>query len=208
MQTQKREVKATYYGIALLAVTLFVYIAALFHLTSEIISYLCFAALGAIRLGLIFYGQTVVKKLNRDYLLWAAFLFLFTSIALILLGQVDKIKKAISVIQLDTEAAPENPNKLPSLTVGTDSGLLLEAITNDSFTLKYMLNNYRDFIKENTNLFPVLAAYQLNKRNVVFEEELWKSLDRFATEKGHESFRRMLAHLKMLSPEEIAGKYQ
>ncbi len=208
MQTQQREVKATYYGIGLLAVTLFIYIAGLFHLTNEIINYLCFAVLGAIRLGLIFYGQTVVKKLNRDYLLWAAFLFLFTSIALILLGQVDKIKKAISVIQLDPEAEPENPNSLPSLTLGTDSGLLLEAITNDSFTLKHMLNNYRDFVKENTSLFPVLAAYQLNKRKVVFEEELWKSLDRFATEKGHESFRRLLAHLKTLSPEEIAGKYQ
>lgn len=208
MQSQKREVKATYYGIALFVLTVFVVVIEPLLTGNEIVNYLSLAVFGIIRLGLLFYGQTVVKKLNRDYLLWAAFLFLIPSIALIILGQLDKIKKPITVIHLNPQSDPENRNNLPALTIGTDSSLLLEAITNDSFTLKHMLKNYHDYIKENTVLLPVLAAYQLNKRKVTLEEEVWKSLDKFAAENGHETFLKLLAHLKTLSPEEMAGKYQ
>ncbi|MSQ79187.1 MAG: hypothetical protein EXR21_05880 [Flavobacteriaceae bacterium] len=168
----------------------------------KIVEFLSFSIFGIVRMGLLLYGQTLVKKLNRDYTLWGVFLFFFTSIALIFLGQFDKLKKEIVLIAMDT-AKSNNPNNLPSLTFGTDSNLLIESIQNDSFTLKYMVNNYRDFIKENTSLFPILAAYQLNKRGEMIDAGLSESLDKFAKEKGYTSFAEILNHASKMNPDEI-----
>ncbi len=208
MKIQEKEIKSTYYGIGLLALTIIVFLIIPLLTDDKIVNYLSYSIFGIFKLGSIFYGQTIVKKLNRNYNIWPVFLFLFTSISLIILGQLNKLKKEIVIINLDPKSDPKNPNNLPSLTLGTDSNLLIESIQNDSFTLKHMINNYTDFINENTSLFPILAAYQLNKRDIRFEAEVSKSLDKFAMEKGHDSFTKLTDHLNTMSPEEICSIYK
>lgn len=205
---EEKEIKSTYYGVGLLLAFIIAFIILPLTLNDKIINYLSYLIFCLLKLGLIFFGQTTVKKLNRNYTIWSVLLFFFTSISLIILGQLKKIKKEITIIKLESKTGPKNANNLPNLTIGTDSNLLLEAIQNDSFTLNHMLNNYKDFIKENTSLFPILAAYELNKRGEEFKTETAQSLDKFAKEKGQNTFRQLLDLLATMPPEAIYQTYK
>lgn len=205
---QEKEIKSTYYGIGLLLAFVIAFIILPLTINDQIINYLSYLIFCLLKLGLIFYGQTTVKKLNRNYSIWSVLLFFFTSISLIILGQLMKLKKEITIIKLETMASAKNANNLPDLTIGTDSNLLLEALQNDTFTLNHMINNYKDFIKENTSLFPILAAYELNKRGEVFKIETNESLDKFAKEKGQNTFRQLINLLTTMPPEAIYQTYK
>lgn len=208
MTIPKKEIKSTYYGIGLLTFTIIVFFIIPALTEDQIITYLSFSILGIFKLGLIFYGLTVVKKLNRNHTTWGVCLFFFTSISLIILGQLNKLKREIVIVKFTPESDSKNINNLPGLTLGTDSNLLIEAIQNESLTLKHMINKYPDYIKDNTSLLPILAAYQLNKRDVMFDAEIIRSLDKFANEKGQNSFKTLITYLSTLTPEEICQTYR
>lgn len=205
---QKEKMKSTFYGIALLLGFITVIIVIPYLTSDKIIGYLSISIYGILKIGLVFYGQTAIKKLNRNYAVWSAFLFFFTSISLIVIGQLSKINKEITIIKLEPNLKGKNINNLHHLTVGTDSALLIDALQNNSFTLNYMINNYPNFIKENTSLFPVLAAYELNGRDEELKPETIQSLDKFAIEKGHINFKQFISYLNTLTPEEINQNFK
>jgi hypothetical protein len=201
-----KEIRSSYYGAGLLLVTIVVFFI-LPLLNDKIINYLSYLVYGILRVGAIFYGQTTVKKLNKNYTFWTVVLFFFPAISLIALGQLDKTKMEMLLIKLDPTANSKNVNNLPSLTLGTESNMLKDSLMNDVFTLKYMINHYKNYIKESTSLFPILAAYHLNGKDVAFDGEIQISLDKFAKEKGNNSFGELLSHLKAMTPEEICKTF-
>lgn len=203
MTKSTKEIQSSYYGAGLLLLTITVFLIIPVFSDDEIVKYLSYSIYGIIRVGAIFYGQTTIKKLNRNYTNWSAFLFLFPSISLITLGQLEKIKKEMILIELDPSINSKNINNLPALKLGTESNMLRDSLMNEAFTLRHMIINFKNYIKDSTSLFPILAAYQLNKQDVNFDDELKTSLDKFANEKGHDSFYELLNHLKTITPEEI-----
>lgn len=118
-----------------------------------------------------------------------------------------KYLKELSILKFEPSKSLKNVNNLPDLTIGTDSAMLLDAIRNETFTLKHLINNYPDQIKENTSLFPICSAYQLNKREVEFDQEIKQSLDKFSKERGDNSFNDLLERIKTMSPEEICKAF-
>ena len=206
-QQQTKEPKATHIGIALLLTEIILFFVVPALTSEEIVSNICYAIVAVFKIGALFYGLTLIKKLNRNYAAWAVLVFFFTAPSLIVLGQLPKLKKEIVIIKLDTSWDTKNVNKLPSLTLATNSSLLIEAVQNDSLTLKHMIINYPNYIKENTSLLPILAAYQLNKRAEILDVNLKTSLDKFANEKGHTTFNSLLESINNLTPEEICMAY-
>jgi hypothetical protein len=207
LSTANKEINSTYYGVSLLLITILTFIILPILTDDEIIEYLSQSIYGILRIGAVFYGNTTVKKLNRNNTIWTVLLFFLPSISLIVLGQLSKIMKEMILIKLDPTLNSENINNLPSLILGTESNMLNDFLMNNAFTLKYMINNYKNYIKESTSLFPILAAYQLNRQNVKFENEILNSLNKFASDNGQESFDKLLDQLKSMTPEEICRKF-
>ncbi|HMG15525.1 MAG TPA: hypothetical protein VK590_08770 [Saprospiraceae bacterium] len=199
---QKKEIKARYLGIGLLFATIFVFIIIPILTEDKIIKYLSLSIFGVVKLSLFFFGQTTVRKLNRNYKIWSLFLFFFTSFSLIILGRLNKINKEIIYIDLKT-SNKNNPNFLPNLSIYTDSNLIIDSLENDSFTLNHLIHSFKNTIKEYTSIFPVLAAYQLNNRDILFDDDLKKTLDNYSNFIGKESFIKLLDHLKSMTAEEI-----
>lgn len=204
--TTEKETKATLFGIILLVIFILVLTIIPMLVSDQIINYLAFSIFGIFKLWLIFYGQTIVKKLNRNYTGWSALLFFFTSISLIILGQLPKLKREVTILRFEPSKQNKNPNNLPDIIFWINSSIILESIQNDVFTLNYMIKNYKELIKENTTLFPILAAYQLNK-NELFSDETLKILNTYSSENNFESFNHHLDALTKMSPEEVAKKY-
>lgn len=203
LPTLEKEIRATVYGIVLLLLFLFIFLILPPLSDDKILNYFAKSTYGIIRLGLIFYGQTIVKKQNRNYTVWAVLTFLFTSVSLIVLGNLYKVRKTVTVIDLAPNQTNDNVNQFPDITIGTDSSLLIEAVTNDSFTLKYMLQNFGRYNKDYTSLFPVLAAYKLNERGIELEEVHKNALDKYALTKDFDSFSSLLTHISTLDPEQV-----
>lgn len=206
--TEEKESKTTYYGFGLLILFIATFIIIPGVSNDKIVHNLFFAVYAIFKLVLIFYGQTSIKKLNRNYNAWSVFLFFCTAISLIIIGQLSKLKKEISIIKLEPGKNSKNLNNFPDIVIGTDSSLLIEALQNDTFTLIHMISKYQDFIKENTSLFPILAAYELNKRDEMLKQEIMDSLDKFANEKGHNNFSYLLDSIARSTPEEINQIYK
>lgn len=198
-----QEKNALFYGIALLiAFTLIFEVIPIFSLDGNL-RYLSFSVYGLFKFGLIFYGQSSIKKLNRNYGLWSVALFFCTSVSLIIIGQLSKLHKEPTILKYETSSSEVNPNNFPDLTVSTDSNMLLEALYNDSFTLKHMLVKYKDYLKDNSMLFPIVAAYQLNSLGEKLNSEALISLDNYARDFGKDSFSHLTAELTVRTPEEI-----
>lgn len=195
--------QSTYYGLGLVLLTIVVFIVLPLLTDDKIIEFASLSLYGILRLGSIFYGQTIVKLLNRNYSIWTALLFFFPAISLIILGQLDKIKNEMVTILLDPKSNSKNINDLPSLTLGTASNMYKESLMNSPFTLRHMVINYKNYIKQSTSLFPILAAFELNKQDILFDDETKNALDKFAREKGNNSFMELLDSLKAMTPEEI-----
>ena len=200
--------KTIYWGISLLILLVLVFFIRPLIINDKVVQYFSFAIYGVLRVGGLFHGQTRVKKLNRNYKNWSATLFLFTSVSLIVLGFLKKIEKPITVIKLEPGKSSLNPNQLPAITIATESALLLESQSNSTFTLKHMLKNYKDYLKDNTSLFPILTAYELNKRNEEFDNDIKQVLEKFSREKGYSSFYKLLEKLNEFLPEEINEKFK
>ncbi len=200
--------KTTLYGIVLFLLILLFVIYNLFFNRDETIYFILIWAIGMLRFGLMLYGQTIIKKQNRNYTVWSISLFLFTSITLIILGQLHKIEKELNIIELNPEQDTKNANQLPNIRLGTKSNMLTEVILNNTFTLNYMIQNYSRYLKDNTSLFPILAAYELNKREVKFSIETQVALDTFSQEQGYSNFNQLLETIVQFTPEEICQKFQ
>lgn len=206
LNQQKKDQKAFYYGIGLFVLFVFIF-GVLPKLTSELpIIYVAKTIYCIIKLYFIFYGQTTVKLLNRSYTPWSVFLFFCTSIALVILGRLPQIHQELKIIHIDP--IPENNiNNLPPFSAATNSPMLIEAMGNDGFTLDYMIKNYKEFVKENTALFPIMAAYEINKRGFEISDEANEALDRFAEEYGFPNIIQLINAITKMSPEEVAEKF-
>ena len=154
------------------------------------------------------YGQNVIKKLNRDYTSWAIFLFFFTGLALIIIGQLNKKEIDTIVVEMKTKEKGTNPNNFLDITFGTSSELHINALQNTSFTLMHMIKNFKDYNNENTSLFPVMAAYELNEREEILTPEVLKALDDFAEMQEYGDFQELLKDLDKLTPEQIRNKFE
>jgi len=203
----EKNIKTSLLGILLLLLLVGVILVKSYPDSDPIVKYLSVAVYGIIKLGLIFYGQTQVKRLNRNYTLWSALLFFITSLSLIVLGQLPKKIKQLQLVKLNSGSNLANPNRFPELIIGTDSELLLEAVENDTHTLKHMIRNYSDYIKENTALLPVLCAYEINKRGLSLEDELQDYLNKFSRTRGYTSFSHLLDTISIQEPEEINREF-
>jgi hypothetical protein len=207
LNSKNKDQKAGYYGIGLLILFLFVF-AVLPRLTSEQpVIYLVKTIYCIIKLYFIFYGQTTVKLLNRSYTPWSVFLFFCTSVALIILGQLPKLQRELNIIHIDP-VPDNNINNLPPFSAATHSPMLMESLGNDGFTLDYMIVNYKEFVTENTALFPIMAAYELNKRGYEISDDANEALDRFAEEQGFPNIIQLILAINKMNPEEVAEKYK
>ena len=166
------------------------------------------AIYGVASFGLMIYGQNIIKKLNRDYTIWAIFLFFFTGLALIIIGQLNKKDIDTIVVEMKPKEKGSNLNNLPEITFGTSSELLMNALQNTSFTLKHMIKNFKDYTKENTLLFPIMAAYELNDRDEHLTPEVLKALDDFAEMQEYSDFQELLKDLQKLTPEQIRTRFE
>ncbi len=200
--------KVTYYGIALLGLFIIVRIIIPGFYASNSINSWTLGVFGIARFGMMIYGQNIIKKLNRDYTIWAIFLFFFTGLALIIIGQLSKKDKDTVVVEMKPKEKGPNPNNLPEITFGTSSELLLNALQNTSFTLMHMIKNFKDYTKENTLLFPIMAAYELNYREEFLTPEALKALDDFAEMQEYDDFQELLKDLQTLTPEQIRMKFE
>jgi hypothetical protein len=205
MKQGPAEPRATLYGVLLLLL-LILYVYMHGRITDPIVDFVFKAIAGITNLGFIFYGQSLVKRLNRNYIPWAAAVFLATPFALIILGRLSRVEKIIPLDYI-TEEQSRNVNNLPVIYLRTGSSELPEALTNDTFTLQHLLNNYSDYLKDYTRLFPVAAAYELNRRNILLTPELLGRLDQFAQENGQPSFRHLIDVIKPLAPWEMIERY-
>ncbi len=194
---------ATIWGLIIILCGFFVVVVLPNTTSDKTVDYLANSAFGILRLGFIFYGQTVVKKLNRNYTLWSALLFFFPGISLLILGQLNVIVRPLTIIELKANWNNNEEVQLRDLTIGADSIMLLESIENDSLTLKHMIKNYPDYVKEYTMMFPVLAIYQLITRGEKITPEVIGALEKYAQQSGNSSFSELLNHLGAMSPEEI-----
>lgn len=202
LNQNQKDPKAFYYGLGLLGLFIAVFGILPHFIHDEPVIYLAKTIYCIIKLYFIFYGQTTVKLLNRSYNPWSVFLFFCTSIALIILGRLPKLQSEIQMIHIDP--IPENNiNNLPRLSAATNSPMLMEAMGNDGFTLDYMIKNYKEFIKENTALFPILAAYEINKRGYEISDEANEALDKFAEEYGYPNIIQLINAITKMSPEEV-----
>jgi len=202
----ERDYNAIYFGIGLLVFQLFIAFGLEKVIDTKVeymfIRYMLIAIYGFLKLGLIFYGQTLIKKLNRQYARWSALLFFFTSITLIILGLISKLERDAFKISYTPEAYNQNVNQLLNIEIETDSSILLESIKNDVFTLNFMLIDYTKYLKENTNKFPLLAAYEINKRGKVFSSEAKLILEEYAKSFGFDNFQSMVKRVAEMTPED------
>jgi hypothetical protein len=200
------EPRATLYGVLLLLL-LGAYVFLHRRIEDPIVEFVFQAVVGITNLGLIFYGQSVVKRLNRQYIPWAAAIFLATPVALIILGLLPK-REIIIPLDYIVEEQKSNPNSLPTIYLRTDSAELQDALTNDTFTLQHLISNYHDYLKDYTKLFPVAAAYELNKRNVAWNPELQTKLEQFAMENGKATFIQLVDEIRVLAPWEMIERFR
>jgi hypothetical protein len=84
----------------------------------------------------------------------------------------------------------------------------MNALQNTSFTLKHMIKNFKDYTKENTLLFPIMAAYELNDRDEHLTPEVLKALDDFAEMQEYSDFQELLKDLQKLTPEQIRTRFE
>jgi hypothetical protein len=192
--TNHRE--ATIYGILHLALFFLVYSIVPKAADEKVIHDISWAIYLVSDLALIYWGISILQKLNRGGMLWGISLLLLTPIALIILGQLDKVD--ISKIPISYSPKTEsNINNLPEAIFETDSMVLQDYLMNDSFTLNYMINNYEEYIDEASDIFPIVAAYELNQRNESFNDNTLNALSRYAESKGHSSFQSMVDSYKV-----------
>jgi hypothetical protein len=200
--------KTTYFGIALLVFFILIRIIIPGFYPSSSVNYWSMAIYGVTSFGLMIYGQNIIKKLNRDYTIWAIFLFFFTGLALIIIGQLNKKDIDTIVVEMKPKEKGSNLNNLPEITFGTSSELLMNALQNTSFTLKHMIKNFKDYTKENTLLFPIMAAYELNDRDEHLTPDVLKALDDFAEMQEYSDFQELLKDLQSLTPEQIRTRFE
>jgi hypothetical protein len=200
--------KTTYFGVALLGFFILIRVIIPGFYPSSSVNYWSMAIYGVTSFGLMIYGQNIIKKLNRDYTIWAIFLFFFTGLALIIIGQLNKKDIDTIVVEMKPKEKGSNLNNLPEITFGTSSELLMNALQNTSFTLKHMIKNFKDYTKENTLLFPIMAAYELNDREEVLTPEALKALDDFAEMQEYSDFQELLKDLQKLTPEQIRTRFE
>jgi hypothetical protein len=200
--------KVTYYGIALIGFFILIRVVIPGFYPSSSVRFLSLAIYGVASFGLMIYGQNIIKKLNRDYTIWAIFLFFFTGLALIIIGQLNKKDIDTIVVEMKPKEKGSNLNNLPEITFGTSSELLMNALQNTSFTLKHMIKNFKDYTKENTLLFPIMAVYELNDRDEHLTPEVLKALDDFAEMQEYSDFQELLKDLQKLTPEQIRTRFE
>jgi hypothetical protein len=126
---------------------------------------------------------------------------------LIILGQLPKLQRELNIIHIDP-VPDNNINNLPPFSAATHSPMLMESLGNDGFTLEYMIVNYKAFVTENTVLFPIMAAYELNKRGYEISDDANEALDRFAEEQGFPNIIQLILAISKMNPEEVAEKYK
>jgi hypothetical protein len=199
------EPKATVYGLTQIGLLIELFAALSYH--DQIIEFFSKAIYGIVNLGLIFYGQNLVKRLNRNYVGWAAALFLFTPVALIILGRLRRLPAPAIVLDFDTGTTQQNVNNLPPIKLVTASPVLQDALANDTFTLRHLISDYDNSIKEYGGLFPVAAAYELNRRNHQLDEAEKAKLHQFARECGRTDFPQLLENIRNMSPEEMTVQF-
>ncbi len=200
--------KTTYFGIALIGFFIFIRVVIPGFYTSTPVNFWSLAIYGVASFGLMIYGQNIIKKLNRDYTIWAIFLFFFTGLALIIIGQLSKKDIDTIVVKMKPNEKGSNLNNLPEITFGTSSELLMNALQNTSFTLMHMIKNFKDYTKENTMLFPIMAAYELNDREEQLTPEVLNALNDFAEMQEYGDFQELLEDLQKLTPEQIRMKFE
>lgn len=155
-----------------------------------------------VRIPIALWCSTIAKRKNRDSKFWAGLGFFFPAITLIILGNNKKLNKInIEVAKYDKQKLTisniNNPNNLPYITLPTSTTvMLIDALSNDNLTLKYMINNYKRYVKENGALFPLYAAVELNRRGEKFEKEILTSLNNYSKDKGFQSFYENLEYFK------------
>jgi hypothetical protein len=200
--------KTTYFGIALIGFFIFIRVVIPGFYPSTPVNFWSLAIYGVASFGLMIYGQNIIKKLNRDYTIWAIFLFFFTGLALIVIGQLNKKELDTIVVKMKPNEKGSNINNLPEITFGTSSALLMNALQNTSFTLMHMIKNHKDYTKENTLLFPIMAAYELNDREEQLTPEVLNALNDFAAMQEFSDFQELLEDLQKLTPEQIRMKFE
>lgn len=205
MKQASTESKATLYGGLLLVLWALYFYSFIFRM-DPILEFVFHSFFGIANLGLLFYGQSIVKRLNRNYIPWAVALFFLTPFALIVLGQLSRVD---IVIPLDyiVENQKSNPNKLPTIYLRTGTSSLQDALANDTFTLQHLIRTYREHLKDYTGMFPVAAAYELNRRDIELTAELRLKLDQFANENSKADFMQLVEEIRVMAPWEMIERF-
>ncbi len=205
MKQASAATQATLYGGLLLALWALYFYSFIFRL-DPIVEFFFHSFFGIANLGLLFYGQSIVKRLNRNYIPWAVALFFLTPFALIVLGQLSRVEVVIPLNYI-VEDQRSNPNRLPTIYLKTGTSSLLDALANDTFTLQHLIRTYQDHLKDYTRMFPVAAAYELNRRNVELAADLKLKLDQFAKENGKPEFLSLVEEIRVMAPWEMIERF-
>jgi hypothetical protein len=145
------------------------------------------------RIPIALWCSTIAKRKNRNSKHWAGYGFVFPSITLLIIGNLKKSDKPsgefaqVKDVKV-TVSESNNINNLPKVTLPNPTVMIVDALTNDNLTLKYMITNYKRYVKETSALFPLFAAVELNRRGEKFDNEINKVLNKFSTEQGFQSF--------------------
>lgn len=196
--TYQKESDATAVGVIILIVS---FIFLLFGGVKDPSLYYTLAIVSSIgRIMITVWCVNIAKRQNREAGGWGFFAFFFPSIALIIIGQLEKLKRDIrsdtpQIVDPPNELR-QNPNNLPDIKLPVPDTDTLGSMRMDSFTLKHFVKAYKRYVKERNELFPLYASLELNRRGEKFTEEIISSLASYSNERGFNSFDELLESYK------------
>lgn len=199
--TYEKESEAMIVGIVLFIISFIFFVAGGVKDLSLYIVLAVFSALG--RITLTIWCVNIAKRQNRETVGWGIFAFFLPSLALIIIGQLKKLKRNEVNIILEQQSKinlpNKNPNNLPLVELPAPSALTIDSLKNDNFTLEYMIKEFKRYMKEKNELFPMYAALELNRRGELFSEEIIQSISSYSKEQGFNSIKEMLESYKIRS---------
>ena len=191
--TYSKETEASIVGIISLILSFVILISAGFN-NPELARVISIAGL-LLRIFYTIWCVNIAKRQNRDASTWGLFAFFLPSLALIIVGQLRKLKNNNSntSVRTNDNHLKFNPNKFTITLDNTNPPKkIYEALKNDSFTLKHFIKEPNNYITAYGEQLPFFSALELNRRNDLLEDELINCLNNYSKTLGYKSFFEML----------------
>ena len=151
-----------------------------------------------IRIIITVWCVNIAARQNRETIAWGFFAFFLPSIALIIIGQLRKLKKGTGNLISDNENSTKKIihvfNDLSVVELPVPSPFIIDLLKKDNLMLKRFIKEYSRYMREANALLPMYACLELNKRGEHFNDEIIQSISAYSTEQGFSSINEMLEH--------------